>query len=249
MRELNVPEPVRFALLKKIQGGETRGVVETSLGVYSFFAGKAPTDRDADVQSELERSEGALYILRARRALVTSLTEARVNRRVYHDEDALSEALYLYYQRSTFVGIQSASEVATGWIMALAWLTPEAVRAVQEDTPKIGALDEDYCSFLYQQAKVFFDTGRYTEALPVFKHIHDFHWANVEAYMDAAECFLRTSEPKECLKLLKELIGTLGNKMDSSTFTRAGRLFREAGDREAALSAFKAARERFRHGK
>jgi hypothetical protein len=49
--------------------------------------------------------------------------------------------------------------------------------------------------------------------------------------------------------LLKELAGTLGESMDSAAFARAGRLFREAGDREAALSAFRAARERLRQGR
>jgi tetratricopeptide (TPR) repeat protein len=102
---------------------------------------------------------------------------------------------------------------------------------------------------LYDTAKSAFEAGRNDEALIVFKQIHDLKWANVGAYLDASECFLRNGEAEESLKLLRELMKTLGDNMGSAELTRAGGLFRKAGDKPSALSAFKLARERYRQGK
>ena len=82
----------------------------------------------------------------------------------------------------------------------------------------------------------------------MFRNIHRLHWANVNAYIDAAECFAKTGEPEECSKLLKELIKSLEEKMSSDDLIRTGRLFRTAGDRESALLAFQLARKHYRHG-
>jgi tetratricopeptide (TPR) repeat protein len=133
--------------------------------------------------------------------------------------------------------------------MALVWVEAEAANAVRETPPDPDELRGGYYSFLYGRGKELFDVGQYSEALPVLKQIHDFRWADAETYTDAAECFLKMGEPGECLKLLKNLVDTLGQDMGSDALARAGRLFREAGDKPAALSAFKLARERFREGK
>ena len=248
LRELNTPEPARRAL--KVGDSRALCVVEAGGSVYGFSAARASTDRDDDVKAELDAAEARFHVLRARRALVLHLTKGRVDRKVYPDEEALGGALLTKYVKyGAVAGSQSASETAGGWTMALVWLAPEAAEAVRDVPPKTGELDGDYCALLYERAKSLFDAGRYGEALPVFKHIHDFRCANVGAYTDAAECFLRTGEPGECVRLLKELTETLGGHMASDAFERAGRLFREAGDRAAAFSAFKTARERFREGK
>jgi tetratricopeptide (TPR) repeat protein len=256
LRELGTPEPVRLALLEPLRksGGESASrAVETESGVYSFSAGAAPLDKDEDVRRELEASAVRFHGLRARRELALRLAKGQVNRARYPDDEALGGAISSYYGDQA-AGTQLASDVAGGWAMALAWLTPEGARAARETiaaAPELGQekLSDAYCTLLYQRARGLFEAGRYSEALPVFKHIHDFRWANVGAYTDAAECFLRTGEPEECVKLLKDLLAVLGDGMGSGAFERAGRLFREAGDRPAALEAFKMARERLREGK
>jgi len=251
LRELEIPDSARNALIEKVKSGGDRVscVVESDSAIYSYSSGKAPKDRDADVQSELERVEATFHTLRARHALVINMTTGRLDRKQYHDDDALGDAMYSHYKRSGIVGLQSASDVVDGWAMALVWFKPEVAKAVREMMPETEELNDDYCSFLYERAKNLFDTGHYSEALPVFKHIHDFRWANIGAYMDAAECFLRTGESEDCRKLLRELVDTLGEKMSSDELARGGRLFREAGDREGALLAFKMARERLRKEK
>ena len=251
LRDLDTPEPVRRTMLEKIESGGDRisCVAESDSGVYSFSSGKIPQDRDTDVQNELEIAEAVLHAMRARRALVIHLTAERLDRKRYPYDDALGDALHSHYRRGGIAGLQSASDVADGWVMALVWFRPEAAKAAREAMPETAELDDGYCFLLYERAKNFFDAGRYSEALPVFKHIHDFRWANVGAYTDAAECFLRTGEPEECRKLLIELIETLKEHMGSDELERAGVLFREAGDRAAALSAFKMARELFHQGK
>ena len=82
----------------------------------------------------------------------------------------------------------------------------------------------------------------------MFRNIHRLHWANVNAYIDAAECFAKNGEPKECSKLLKELIRSLEEKMNSDDLTRVGRLFRSVGEHDSALLSFQLARKHYRQG-
>ncbi|MDR2180481.1 MAG: tetratricopeptide repeat protein [Synergistaceae bacterium] len=252
LADLGVPAEVREKLAES--AGESLAarksvLAESVSGVYSFAVGRAPMDRDEDVQADLEIVEGERQSLRARRDLTLHLAKrGSVNRRRYPDDDALGGALHSYYRSA--VGTQSASDVVQGWVLALVWLKTGATEAVLKAFPaETAELDDRYCAFLYERAKWLFDAGNYSEALPVFKHLHDFRWANVGAYLDAAECFLRTGTPEECLKLLKEVMEILGESMSPDAFARTGRLFREAGDREAALSAFRMARERLRQGR
>jgi tetratricopeptide (TPR) repeat protein len=189
------------------------------------------------------------------------LAKENVNRELYRYGDSLGQALLSYYTRRELKGIQTAAEVvsigkgaarqgskkgADRCAMALAWLSSEAAKAFESDVPPPGALNEDYCRFLYlRRARVLFEGGKYDEALTIFKHIHDLRWADIGAYLDAAECFLKVEEEKEGLALLQELFSSLKDKMSTEELTRTGRLFRAGGDRSSALLVFKAARERF----
>jgi tetratricopeptide (TPR) repeat protein len=246
---LEISQPARFALVEKISdGGDGPFVVESGASVYSLAVGKARSDRDEDVRRELEAMEGRVQVLSARRALVMHIMKERVDRKRYSDDDALGNAL-----DSIFVGriqgAQSASDIVDGWAISLVWLSPETANAVRSAFPPEDDLHNGYNEFLYERAKRMFDAGRYNDALPIFKHIHDLKWANVGLYLDASECFLRVGDAGEARKLLAELIETLAPEMGSDDLARAGRLFREAGDRGAALIAFQTARLRLREGK
>jgi tetratricopeptide (TPR) repeat protein len=247
LRELDTPESARRALLEKIEDRQELCVVESGGSVYGFAAGRAAADKDNDVKFEIDAAKARLYALRARRALVLHLAGGRVDRNVYPDDEALGSSLYVKY--GTITGSQSVSETVGEWTMALVWVEPETAKVVRETPLDPDELSGGYYSFLYGRGKELFDVGQYSEALPILKQIHDFRWADAETYMDAAECFLKMDESGECLKLLRNLVDTLGQDMGSDALTRAGRLFREAGDKDAALSAFKLARARYREGK
>jgi tetratricopeptide (TPR) repeat protein len=242
---LHVPVEARNALAENTE----TGVFEYGGVIYSFTALPLPRSADSYMASVLERNALERGLLTARRRLALHLAQGRIDRKRYPNEEALGSVLDARYLRVKVRGVETASEAANGWAFALAWLSSGAPKAVEEAFPPEEELKEDYCATLYRPARALFEAGKYLEALPMFKNLHDLRWADIGAYLDAAECFLRTGESEECRKLLRELMLTLGGGMGSDDFARAGDLFQETGDRDAALSAFRKARERFREGK
>jgi hypothetical protein len=249
LAELDTPDAARKIIIEKLSAAaprESRYAIAAESGgvVYGFSSEPAPYDHENDVRLDLESAACETNSIFARRALLVCLNRSGIDKGRYRYDEALGDALSSYYRRRGVAGIQSASDVTDGWVFALVWIENAGVpRAASSD------IEEDYCAFLYARAKREFDAKRYGDALPVFKHIHDHRWANIGAYLDASECFLKNGEPGESRKLLSELVAVLGEIMTSDDFARAGRLFRESGDRASALSAFKAARERFHEGK
>ena len=172
-----------------------------------------------------------------------------IDRKLFRYDDALGNALLAYYQHEIsahgMTGIQTAADIIDGYVLGLAWLDEHTAETLADIVPERGRLDDDYCRFLYRQhAERLFSAGKYTDALPVFRNIHDFRWSDVDAYLDASECFLRTGQPQECVKLLRELRAELDAKMTSRNLQRAGKLFRESGDKKAAAESLRAARKR-----
>ena len=251
LAELETPETARIAILEKIAAlpEDGRRVVTAEAGgaVYGFSAEPAPFDRDDDVRLQLEVAAQRVNEMRARRALLIYLNRKDLGKERYRYREALGDALSSYYGARGVAGIQTAAGVADGWVAALVWLAGAGADIPRAAPPDI---EENYCASLYEnEARVLFGAGRYAEALPMFKHLHDHKWANIGAYLDASECFLRNGEPGECRKLLAELTATLGEDMTTDDFVRTGRLFREAGDRASALAAFETARTLFHEGK
>lgn len=250
LKGLNLPEAVWQELSNSIKTARSleEVIYVPGRGVYSFSAGKPADDNDTDVKHELEIAESNLQTLRARRSLMVHLLRKRVDQERYPNEKALKHALYGQVQDGSIAGLQSVSEIVDGWVFSLVWLDASA-KAIQEAVPQEKKLNDDYCSYLYAKAKTFFDGKQYENALPIFKHIHDLHWADIALYLDAAECFQKMGNEGEALLLLKELTDELGERMSSDEWTRTGGLFRICGDKAAALSAFQIARKRFREGR
>lgn len=220
--------------------------------VYSLVVVKIPEDSDIDVTSELEISSQERALIEAQSRLAFYLGQSGADRKLFRYDDALGSALLNYYQISIKTnklrGIETVAGVLDGvkFAAGIARLSSSTADILASDIPSPGTLDDDYCRFLYRRrALLLFKAGRYEEALPVFRNIHDFRWSDVSAYLDASECFLRTGKNDDCTKLLKELIATLEDKMSSIDFRRSGNLFRQAGDRESARDSFQRARKRY----
>lgn len=97
----------------------------------------------------------------------------------------------------------------------------------------------------FNHAKDIFKLGRYADALPLFKNLHDLKYMKISAYLDAIERFLRTGSPQECLTLIKELCAELEDDMTSDELLHSGSLCTDAVDKTSALSFFLKACERF----
>jgi len=249
-----VSETTCEKLLNKLSSDNKWGffsVAEDSGALYSLAVVQLKNDDDVDVALELESAVTNVALLKARERLAFYIGQGNINRNLYRYEDALAKALLNYYTRPDgrkIIGIETAASMIKNsqFVAGLAWISSDTAELLGKDIPQPGTLDNDYCCFLYHnRALNLFEAKRYSEALPLFKNIHDLRWADIDAYLDAAECFLRTEKSKDCLKLLHELQTTLERNMNSDELMRTGKLFREAGDKQSATLAFKAARVRY----
>ena len=226
-------------------------VIHDNGAVFSLYLIPV-TDDDSEFENVF--ADEALFF--ARNNLAFTIGQSKTDRNLYVYDEPLGFALSSFYSRPRDIkirGIETTADIITSGktkiAAALAWVSPESANIFDADIPSGGVLNEDYCRMLYTEcAGVLFRNGFYSEALPMFRNIHRLKWAKVNAYIDAAECFLRTNQPSECAKLLTELISILEDKMTVDDFIRAGRLFRSSGDRQSALSAFKLAKKRYREG-
>jgi tetratricopeptide (TPR) repeat protein len=242
-----LPEAAKVLLGKIGESAHTTAyVADVSAGTYSFYAAPAPSDGEADVRAALERARMIAAAIRARANLLLFVASGRLDRKIYSDGEALGGAFISFFTSKGVSGVQSASDVSDGWVMSLAWMERGTADAYRAFSPVSADINDGYCAALYAGAKRDFDAGRYADALPVFKKIHDLKWADTGAYLDAAECFLRSGEPGESKKLLAELVETLGDDMSSDELARAGDLFRESGDKKSAEKAYVLALERYR---
>ena len=238
--------------LKFLENNKAISITKHDEFLCSLAAYSVPDDSEADVRSELMSMTQNRALFEAQMRLAFYIGQGGIDRKLFIYDDGLGTALLAYYQseikNKKLKGIETAASVLDGekFAVGLAWISSDTSENISANVPAYGALDDDYCRFLYKnRALILFEAGRYEEALPVFKNIHDFKWADVNAYLDASECFLRTGYSDDCKKLLTELILTLGEKMTSKNFQRAGKLFREAGDKDAAKNAFISARKKF----
>ena len=211
-----------------------------------------PEDLDSDIAAELDVITQNRALIEAQMRLAFYIGQGGVDRKLFRYDDALGTALLAYYnadiKNKKLRGIETAASVVDKkkFAAGIAWISPETAEIIGNDIPEHGELDDNYCRFLYRNhALILFEANRFEEALPVFKNIHDFKWSDVNAYLDASECFLRTGANEDCIRLLKELILTLNEKMTSENLRRSGTLFREAGDKESAKDSFVRARRRF----
>lgn len=250
LKEARIPISSQHLLLSKITADEKAPCIAETGGVtYSLAVSKAPADKEADMQVDLETSTHERNSMRARRNLVVYIARKNFDMKRYIYDDTLGGVLDSGFGRSGISGTQSVSDIVNGIACSLVWITAKDASVALASPPPEDELRDNYCDLLYDTAKRAFESGRYGDALPLFKHIHDLRWANIGMYLDASECFLRVKDKDESKKLLTELIDTLGEDMSSLELSRAGGLLRESGDRAGALAAFKSARERFREGK
>ena len=130
-----------------------------------------------------------------------------------------------YYREAWKGGVQSQSDVFGKRALTLLCAdTALRDRLLAEALPE-KRLTVNYCERLYQRGSELMKSGDYEGALSVFHKIHYLDWANVGAYLDAAECFLKGKKSGDAVLLLQELLKTLEAKMTPEEMARAGRLY------------------------
>ncbi|MDR1979813.1 MAG: hypothetical protein LBQ42_13840 [Synergistaceae bacterium] len=231
---------------------QTGWVLSGGGDVYGLALVPVQKDERANVQAKLEEMGRAKANLRARYLLYLRAWSQSSRKTRYADEDSVAEALDGWDKgRDESVRLKpnlSVGAVSKDWAFALLRVREEPLNALRtqiEGMPE-NALDTNYCAALYPKAREFFDQERYQQALPVYRELHSLRWARPVAYLDAAECFLRTGDLKSAARLARETTTELEGLMDSALLARAGDIAFEAGEETWAERLYRRAVEKLR---
>ncbi|MBQ9363395.1 MAG: tetratricopeptide repeat protein [Bacteroidaceae bacterium] len=99
----------------------------------------------------------------------------------------------------------------------------------------------DYCKKLFPKAKLLYKDNKYNEALVLLKEIHDLKWANAEAYVMAADSFLKIGNLNDSLKIANEVLSELKLQLTPDIAENLGDIFLELGKIDEAEESFKLA--------
>jgi tetratricopeptide (TPR) repeat protein len=209
-------------------------------------------DKRAALQLRLEEMARTKASLRAHHLLYLRAWSGAGRKARYANEESVAEALADWDgKREEGERLKPGLSVAAAskdWGFALVRTREDSLKTLEKRIGGMseGALDTAYCAALYPRARELFERGRYEEALPVYRELHDLRWARPVAYLDAAECFLRAGDPESAARLAAETVTELGGTMDHALLARAGDIALESGEEVLAERFYRRAIEKLR---
>lgn len=211
--------------------------------VYALVLRPVQRDKRADIQVKIEEATRRAANLRAHYLLY--LHAMSVHRKArYADSDSVAEILNEWNGKLNeplrLKPNLSVTLVSKEWAFALLRTESDRLSALREQIDALPekTMDESYCAALYPKAKTLFDQGEYEKALPVYLELHKLRWARPSAYLDAAECYLRTGDRESATRLAAETASELDGSMNSLLTERAGDILSESGKDDAALELY-----------
>lgn len=245
LRALPVPDSVKEAFSDKLRDlppGEAKGWVASKTdGVYVLGVVPVPQDAEPELQISLDAEAQNRSSLKALTLLARHLTEGRLDRKKFEDEEATDYALGEYYRQALKGGVQSRSAVFGRTAYTLLWVEAMVKSRILAETLPEKSLTASYCEWLYRRGASLMEAGDCEGALRVFHKIHYLDWANVKAYLDAAECFLRVDRNDDGVRLARELLKRLETEMTAAEMARAGRLLFRGGSTNEGFAALEKA--------
>lgn len=245
LRSLKLPEKVTNVLgdgLRKASPRNSQGwVVPDAKAVYVLGAVPVPRDDEPELQVSLEAEALNRSTLKAITLMARHMTQGRLDQRKFADEDATDYALSGYYQVELKGGVQSRSGVFGERALTLLWIDNAVKDRVLAESLPEKRLMASYCERLYRRGSELMESGDYHGALEIFHKIHYLDWANVEAYLDAAECFLKVEKGEDAALLVQELLKTLDPKMTVAETARAARLLFRSGRKDEGFAVLEKA--------
>ena len=211
---------------------------ESEETVYALAIVPVQRSKNSLAQSQMKNSAQKRAQLRAVTKLAVVLDNGKLNREYFSDPDAADYALRASWQGHVKGGIQSHSRIMDGVAVALAWAERSKLKAEPLSKTR---LTEDYSKFLYDRAQKFFNEGKFAEALETFHQIHYMAWANVNAYLGAAECFLQMEKPDDAASLASDLVRAMSGKMKHEDLAKAARILYRSGRKDEGFETMERA--------
>jgi tetratricopeptide (TPR) repeat protein len=230
---------------------QTEWVLSGDGKTYSLVLLPVQKDGRANVQARLEEVARTKASLRAHRLLYLRACGAGRKAR-YANEESVAEALG-EWDKGRGEGERlkpdlSVAAVLKDWAFALVRVPEELLSTLGAQILEMpeNALDTAYCAALYPKARELFEQKQYEEALPVYQELHSLRWARPVAYLEAAECFLRTGDPESAARLVTETAAELDDVMDHALLRRGGDILLDAGEEVSAERFYRQAVEKLR---
>lgn len=233
----------------------TEWIVESDSDVYAVAVDAQTLDgieADDPIRGRLELGAGRIALARAKQALFLYGAGKGFQDRGYRNRESMANALIALDGMSTTTtgrlgaGLQSAVQTSGTIGVGAVWVDSDSIADFRRHLPDNAEFAPVYCAELYATARIRMKAGDWMTALDLFKEIHDLKWTNIEAYLDAAECFDRTGDPAGAAKLLGEVWETLGPGMKPQEAERMGDHLLRFGVRGPAREAFEAALHGYR---
>lgn len=253
IRETPLPESVRERLVARtaVDMELSSWVIEEDGIVYSLVFLPTPAEENLQARKKVEVSLLSAADMRGKMNLLLYGTSSLYPREIYVYPEAIAGALIslrVSKSESGFLlpGSQDSRSILEDGVASLTWVPLESILVTGQNLPQGKLFDDAYCTQLYGISRSYFNTGKYEQALGMLREMHRFQWMNPDAYLDAAECFIRLGNPGDGRVMLERTIAAMGDAFSVDQLERAGELFGEAGDEASMQKLYEKALKLFR---
>ena len=100
-------------------------------------------------------------------------------------------------------------------------------------TAELQKVQASYREVIHRQARDLMTRSNWTDALALWRHLHQRKLVSPPLYLDAARCFHKLGQSADATRVLNEAVDTFGNKAPAEFFEQAGDIALEIETPEA----------------
>ncbi len=230
-----------FQTRRQTDPGAESWIVVRDGQVYSLAALSVDPAR----QGSIKQARRGLAELRARQGLLLYAAGEHFERQGFANREAIAKALSALDNQANgrlLPGLQSRAALLDQGVVALAWIPEDRIIASRERPPSSARFLPVYCDAIYPTAQALYLEKRFTDALGLYKEMHDRRCAQPLAFfLDTAECFIALDKPLDAQRMVNHLLSNFTSSLDAGQAERAGDVFFQAGNEDGARQAYELA--------
>lgn len=142
-------------------------------------------------------------------------------------------------------GIEWTTGIRNDFVIAIAAVQNTYSIKIVKEKSKQRFFAIDYCQTLFPKAVKLYNAKDYNGALIILKEAHDLKWAKANAYIMAANAFLKTDQSFEAKKIAIEVLIHLKDQLTSILAEELGEIFLDLEMEKEAKIAYDLAISQF----
>ncbi len=226
LADADLPVSVRDGMLTVLRqhatGNRWSGRANTTM--FGICAKRLPagTIRQRAVPAMLDLTQMLAFqeLLKAKSLLdryaATGLTDATTLQR------AVLEAAGKLSVRGRASAVQQGAAVKADYAVAYALAEEQTLLAQLLQATELDKVRAAYRDVMHRQARELMQRSNWTDALLLWKHLHERGLVSQQLYLDAAQCFKQLNQTRDMLRVLSEAVNAFGNKATPDFLERAG---------------------------